>query len=500
MLMGIFDSLKSLIDNTDGKGDKNRNEENSKNKSSKATSTSNKDLLNKVKEESYKPNGIDPSVSEPQWVLDDEQDETHELIKNLTWSRNQLGKEILESFLEYNERNIKNKQIYHNVLEEEFDDNQNLSLKYNNEAYYEEEKNYQESQVGATNYIDSDKSIGDLIVEWMKTGDFMTSGDLSSYGLDFSGGSIGNWDLGKSINHLISASNVKSTHRCAKYVREAIEAGGLSLTGHPMNAIEYVRYLPTVGFKHIKLIKYDGPYKTYMREAMPGDIAVMANPKGGPGHICMFSGKQWISDFRQPRAWVYGGQCGLLYIFRYTSIVQGIKMGNISAGASGVSQEMFNAICHFETGHNYGYQMTPKDLNGYGHDQGHKTYGYGLLTHPNGKYMDQVKPRWTQRELEALFVTHVQQFTSKVRNWASKNGLQLAQNQIDAITCAVFNFGPGFLTMSKYKVCQMIANHAPMQSIWSIWSTLSDHRGLAGLKKRRRWEANWYVGKKTPLP
>ena len=214
----------------------------------------------------------------------------------------------------------------------------------------------------------------------------------------------------------------------------------------------------------------------------------------------MYTGKQWISDFRQPRAWVYGGQCGLLYIFRYTAITQGMKMGNLSAGASGVSQEMFNAICHFETGHSYGYQMTPKDLNGYGHDKGHKTYGYGLLVHPNGKYMDQIKPRWTQRELEALFVTHVQQFSSTVRKWASKKGLQLAQNQIDAITSAVFNYGPGFLTMSKYRVCVLIANHAPMQTIWSTWSTLCDRSSLGGLKKRRRWEANWYIGKKTPLP
>ena len=41
------------------------------------------------------------------------------------------------------------------------------------------------------------------------------------------GGVVGNWDLGKSISHLVSASHEKSTHRCARYVREAIEAGGL---------------------------------------------------------------------------------------------------------------------------------------------------------------------------------------------------------------------------------------------------------------------------------
>lgn len=457
--------------------------------------------LSKIKKDAYESNGIDPSISEPNWVFVDGKDETNDLMKNITWSRNQLGKEILESFLEYDERNYRLDKEWENPLEDEFDKNMDLSLKYSNEAYIEEEKNYLQNNSGAnvlTNY-DDDKSIGELILEWVKTGKLSGSGDLSSFGMDFMA-PIGGWDVAKSIDHLIKASHPSSTHCCARYVREAIEAGGLSLSGNPVNAIEYVKFLPTKGFKLIKLVKYDPMYATYMREAMPGDIAVMANPKGGPGHICMYTGKQWISDFRQPRAWVYGGQCGLLYIFRFAAISQGISMGNISAGASGVSQEMFQAICHFETGHSYGYTMTAKDLNGYGNDKGHKTYGYGLLVHPNGKYMDTIKPRWTQRELEGLYVTHVQQFSGKVRAWAAGHGLQLAQNQIDAITCATFNFGQGFLTMSKYKVCNLIASHAPLQTIWSTWSTLSDHRSLAGLKKRRRWEANWYVGKKTPLP
>jgi hypothetical protein len=35
-----------------------------------------------------------------------------------------------------------------------------------------------------------------------------------------------------------------------------------------------------------------------------------------------------------------------------------------------------------------------KDANG------HRTFGYGLLYHPNGNYMDQIKAEWTQPELE----------------------------------------------------------------------------------------------------
>ena len=126
--MGILDSLKSLITDTP------ENKKPKQNKTSDNTNKLNKAELDKVKKDAYKSNGIDPSVSEPQWVLDSEEDETHELMKNLTWARNQLGKEILESFLEYDERNIKGGREYHNLLEEEFDNNQDLALKYDNEA------------------------------------------------------------------------------------------------------------------------------------------------------------------------------------------------------------------------------------------------------------------------------------------------------------------------------------------------------------------------------
>ena len=79
------------------------------------------------------------------------------------------------------------------------------------------EKNYQENKVGATNYVDPDKSIGDLVVEWMKTGHFTGSSDLGSFGMDFSGGVVGNWDLGKSINHLVSASLTYLAHLCVDF-------------------------------------------------------------------------------------------------------------------------------------------------------------------------------------------------------------------------------------------------------------------------------------------
>ena len=71
----------------------------------------------------------------------------------------------------------------------------------------------------------------------------------------------------------------------------------------------------------------------------------------------------------------------------------------------GISDGMIDFICRYETGKKFGYTMTYKDLNGYDlkDANGHLTFGYGLLYHPNGKFMNSVKKRWTQKELESLF-------------------------------------------------------------------------------------------------
>ena len=58
--MGLFDALKTLIEDTlESKKPKQAN----KNKSSDSTAKSNKAELDKIKKDAYTPNGIDPSVS-----------------------------------------------------------------------------------------------------------------------------------------------------------------------------------------------------------------------------------------------------------------------------------------------------------------------------------------------------------------------------------------------------------------------------------------------------
>lgn len=165
-------------------------------------------------------------------------------------------------------------------------------------------------------------------------------------------------------------------------------------------------------------------------------------------------------------------------------------------GETGLSAGMLSFICQYETGHQFGYNMTSKDLNGYdlGDAKGHKTYGYGILYHPvSHKFMDTIKSSWTQQELENLFKIHAKSTSNKIDAWAQRNSVNLNQNQKDAIASGCYNFGPGFLNKS---ICKMIAKNPNDPAIKNTWAHLSDVQGkkYPGLIKRRRAEANWYFG------
>lgn len=120
------------------------------------------------------------------------------------------------------------------------------------------------------------------------------------------------WNIKKACEWLQSNSHSSSTHRCAKYVRMAIEAGGISTEGRPLWAWKYINFLPKIGFKHIGTYSQNG----YTPE--PGDIAVYlkGNDKNVPGHICMWTGIQWCSDFKQQNMIVYKNTKEA-YIFRF---------------------------------------------------------------------------------------------------------------------------------------------------------------------------------------
>ena len=100
-------------------------------------------------------------------------------------------------------------------------------------------------------------------------------------------------------------------------MRMAIEAGGMSTVGRPVAACDYTNFLPSKGFKHIATLSNKQEQSNFSSvTAKKGDIAVMSH--GKYGHICMWNGRQWISDFKQNNMWPYSGN-GVCRIFRYNA-------------------------------------------------------------------------------------------------------------------------------------------------------------------------------------
>jgi hypothetical protein len=90
---------------------------------------------------------------------------------------------------------------------------------------------------------------------------------------------------------------------CAKYVREAIAAGGIVFDPNDQrkSARDYGVTLQKYGFDaEAEASAQQGypPNRTYRPQA--GDVVVIQPTRSSKdGHMAMFSGRQWISDFKQ---------------------------------------------------------------------------------------------------------------------------------------------------------------------------------------------------------
>jgi predicted chitinase len=106
------------------------------------------------------------------------------------------------------------------------------------------------------------------------------------------------YDIDAAVTYIIDNAEPKSLGKCAKYVRLAINEGGISnIYGH---ATEY--------YDTDKLVKY-GFTKIGTNldsiQLKKGDIAAFGSVKGHKyGHIAMWTGTQWVSDFKQKSFWV----------------------------------------------------------------------------------------------------------------------------------------------------------------------------------------------------
>lgn len=138
---------------------------------------------------------------------------------------------------------------------------------------------------------------------------------------------IGDFNIDKAINRLHYLTNYdisnndpkkwtkKGTYEkrrnCARAVRMAMEAGGLSTEGRPRYGGNYGPYLLSHGWKQL-------PNDTVPQA---GDVCVTHGlGKEGWGHISMYDGSKWISDFVQSSYKVFKGtKLGVnTHFYRYT--------------------------------------------------------------------------------------------------------------------------------------------------------------------------------------
>ena len=102
------------------------------------------------------------------------------------------------------------------------------------------------------------------------------------------------WDVDAAVRYLDAHAELQSTGWCARYVCRAIAAGGISLVLRE-SAKDYGPSLLAVGFKRIVV---DAAVVNY--KPQKGDVGVVQPIPGEPhGHMAMFDGAIWVSDFKQ---------------------------------------------------------------------------------------------------------------------------------------------------------------------------------------------------------
>ncbi|MFL6630163.1 MAG: CHAP domain-containing protein [Burkholderiaceae bacterium] len=127
-------------------------------------------------------------------------------------------------------------------------------------------------------------------------------------------------DIAKSVAYLDAHAQKNSLGRCAEFVRKAVEAGGVHLRRHT-SAKDYGSSLEAVGFETVDGTSY-----------LAGDVAIIQPIPGHPhGHMTMFDGKSWISDFKQ----LHGLYPGASYrtikppfkVYRYARVTTPVAAG-----------------------------------------------------------------------------------------------------------------------------------------------------------------------------
>lgn len=132
------------------------------------------------------------------------------------------------------------------------------------------------------------------------------------------------FDIPISVAFIKNNALPSSRGRCALHVRLALDAGGVKIRPMPSQAKMYDSILQSYGFKKSKLFHGFETTENSCRpyQAKAGDIVVIQNVPGGrpEGHIAMFTGSEWVSDFKQIDMWggpLYRSASPQVSIFRF---------------------------------------------------------------------------------------------------------------------------------------------------------------------------------------
>lgn len=102
------------------------------------------------------------------------------------------------------------------------------------------------------------------------------------------------WNKHAAALHARQNAGTSSQKRCGEYTRKAIRAGGVDI-GNAPTAKDYGSNLERAGFRVL------GQGETLQE----GDVVVIQPYAGGnpAGHMAIYDGTAWYSDFRQRDMW-----------------------------------------------------------------------------------------------------------------------------------------------------------------------------------------------------
>lgn len=171
--------------------------------------------------------------------------------------------------------------------------------------------------------------------------------------------SIFTFDVEVATKYLTQHAHPQPTNWCAKYVHDALEAGGIKMTRQP-DAITYRNSGVIVSQALYKEISKPSSFKK-------GDITITeANQYHEFGHIAMWNGTKWISDFIQKSEFSYLEHQPPVHYYRYngpdtTGLVFTYQVktygGVVSAeinNANGIAAVMGHCTCYFRVKVNRG--------------------------------------------------------------------------------------------------------------------------------------------------